>query len=187
MASIIPVDLATQAQTASKQDIQNKLAEVNALSNHLNMIMQQKNGAQSQQQSQNLDQMYATIKKNLDNESATLQKMIDDNRKKIAEKEREISSREGQIRTKEEIIEEHRQSVEDQKALLQVRDRMLQLSQEKNIYKQKVIYALLTLIIAVFLIMIVGYVYFGGAGSAANAVMNAAANTVNAAVNTRTT
>lgn len=185
MASIIPADLASQAQSASKQDIQNKLAEVNALSNHLNMIMQQKNGAQ--QQSQNLDQMYAAIKKNLDDESATLQKMIDDNRKKIAEKEREISSREGQIRTKEEIIEEHRQSVEDQKALLQVRDRMLQLSQEKNIYKQKVIYALLTLIIAVFLIMIVGYVYFGGAGAAANAVMNAAVNTVNAAVNTRTT
>lgn len=184
-ASVIPVDLAAQAQFASKQDVKNKLDEVNALSNHLKMIMQQKNGGNMQSQ-QSLDQMYDVIKKNLDVESAKLQKMIDDNRTKIAEKEREINSREGQIRSKEEIINEHQQSVNDQKALLEVRDRMLQLSQEKNIYKQKVIYALLTLIIAVFLIMIVGYVYFGGSTTNAVNAMNTAANVIINKVNKAT-
>ena len=59
------------------------------------------------------------------------------------------------------VPDERLAKLDEESQLMEVRDRMLQLSQEKNIYKQKVIYVLITLIIAFFLIGIVGYVYIG--------------------------
>ena len=160
MSSFIPANLADQAKKATPDAIKSKLNEVNSLSNYLKMTLAQKQPAAAN--GQDLGPLLDTIKGNLDRERATLQQMIDSNKTTLQAQEKEISVRQEQIKTKEQILMEHDNDVNNQKSLMILRDRMLQLSQEKNVWKQKVIYVLLSLIIAVFLIMIAGYAFSGG-------------------------
>jgi hypothetical protein len=44
--------------------------------------------------------------------------------------------------------------------LVATRDRMLQISQERNIYKQKIIYVLISMIIALTVLVISGYTIY---------------------------
>ena len=50
--------------------------------------------------------------------------------------------------------------IEYKKKLINTRNRMLELSQEKNIYKTKVIYTLLATVVALVLILLGSYVMF---------------------------
>ena len=50
--------------------------------------------------------------------------------------------------------------LEQKRAVLITRNRMLQLSQDRNVYKQKVIYTLISLIIVCFVLIIIGYIGF---------------------------
>lgn len=65
----------------------------------------------------------------------------------------ELQSAQDQLKNQMSLLENKRR-------LLITRNRMLQLSQDRNIYKQKVIYTLLAVIIACFVIILVGYVSF---------------------------
>lgn len=65
----------------------------------------------------------------------------------------ELQSAQDQLKNQMDLLEKKRR-------LLLTRNRMLQLSQDRNIYKQKVIYTLLAIIIACFIIILVGYVSF---------------------------
>lgn len=73
--------------------------------------------------------------------------------KDVSIRSSEISAAEAQLNRQKAILEEKRN-------ILITRNRMLQLSQDRNIYKQKVIYTLLALIIVCFVLVLVGYVSF---------------------------
>ena len=111
---------------------------------------------------EDLSPILNTIKTNLNQERDTLQEQINNTKQIISAQEREIATKSNEIRTREEILKDKDNNVSDNRSLLNVRDRMLQLSQDKNIYKQKVIYTLIALIISVFMIVICGYIFFGG-------------------------
>jgi hypothetical protein len=51
--------------------------------------------------------------------------------------------------------------IQNKMELLATRDRMLQLSQERNVYKKKVIYILFAVIIALLVAIIAAYTFFG--------------------------
>lgn len=70
----------------------------------------------------------------------------------INKKDQEIAQREEQIRRQEHEINY-------KKNLLITRDRMLELSQEKNVYKKKVIFTLLAVIFAIALLMALSFLY----------------------------
>lgn len=53
--------------------------------------------------------------------------------------------------------------IEQKSALMNTRNRMLELSIEKNVYKRKVIYTILALILAVIVMLVAGYVTFNRA------------------------
>lgn len=61
------------------------------------------------------------------------------------------------LRMQEEAIAQKRE-------LMRTRQRMLQLSIDRNVYKRKVIYTILALILAVIVLMIAGYVTFNRSG-----------------------
>jgi hypothetical protein len=50
--------------------------------------------------------------------------------------------------------------IDDKEKLLLTRSRMLQIAQDRNSYKKKIIYTLIALIFALFIITLVVYVYF---------------------------
>ena len=62
---------------------------------------------------------------------------------------------EKQMRQKQQLNE-----IDEKNKLILTRSRMLQLSQEKNIYKKKIIYSLTAIIFLILIITLSTYVYF---------------------------
>ncbi len=62
---------------------------------------------------------------------------------------------EKQMRQKQQLEE-----IEEKNKLILTRSRMLQLSQEKNIYKKKIIYSLIAIIFLILIITLSTYVYY---------------------------
>jgi len=60
----------------------------------------------------------------------------------------------------EMLFQKYNSDIRKKKELVATRDRMLQLSQERNIYKQKMIYVLLSIIITLVVIVIAIYSFF---------------------------
>ena len=57
--------------------------------------------------------------------------------------------------------------IQDKEKLLLTRSRMLQISQDRNSYKKKIIYSLLAVVFAIFILALVMYVLFTRKGSMA--------------------
>jgi uncharacterized protein (DUF3084 family) len=78
----------------------------------------------------------------------------------ITTKKAEIDKKSQQISEKQKQVYGQSQEIEDKMKLLDTRNKMLQLSIDQNIYKKKVIYSLLSVIIALIVGMIFFYTFF---------------------------
>jgi peptidoglycan hydrolase CwlO-like protein len=78
----------------------------------------------------------------------------------IASQQTEIANANSSLDTKKTQLENLNRLIEDKMKLIDTRNRMLQVVIEKNSYKKKVIYTLISVIIAIVIIMLVAYVYF---------------------------
>lgn len=75
-------------------------------------------------------------------------------------KQSEIQKKSSQITEKQQQVYGQSQEIEDKIKLLDTRNKMLQLSIDQNIYKKKVIYSLLSVIIALIVGMLFFYTFF---------------------------
>jgi hypothetical protein len=78
----------------------------------------------------------------------------------INNKKTEIDKKAAQISEKQKQVYGQSQEIDDKMKLLDTRNKMLQLSIDQNIYKKKVIYSLLSVIIALIVGMIFFYTFF---------------------------
>ena len=78
----------------------------------------------------------------------------------ITTKKAEIDRKAQQISEKQKQVYGQSQEIDDKMKLLDTRNKMLQLSIDQNIYKKKVIYSLLSVIIALIVGMIFFYTFF---------------------------
>jgi hypothetical protein len=65
-----------------------------------------------------------------------------------------------QLQQKQKIQSEQLREIQEKEKLLLTRSRMLQIIQDKNSFKKKVIYTLLSIIFLIFIITLALYVYF---------------------------
>ena len=72
----------------------------------------------------------------------------------------DIESKNSAIRDKQMRQIEQLKEIEDKEKLILTRSRMLQISQDRNSYKKKVIYSLIALILFIFIGTIMTYVLF---------------------------
>jgi hypothetical protein len=72
----------------------------------------------------------------------------------------DIESKNSAIRDKQIRQIEQLKEIEDKEKLILTRSRMLQISQDRNSYKKKVIYSLIALILFIFIGTIMTYVLF---------------------------
>ena len=72
----------------------------------------------------------------------------------------DISLKNNSIRDKQERQIEQLKEIEDKEKLILTRSRMLQISQDRNSYKKKIIYTLIALILFIFIATIMTYVFF---------------------------
>jgi hypothetical protein len=61
---------------------------------------------------------------------------------------------------KQNIQIQQLKEIEDKEKLLLTRSRMLQIAQDRNSYKKKIIYSLIALIFAIFIFTLVMYIFF---------------------------
>ena len=72
----------------------------------------------------------------------------------------ELGDKNNQLYEKQQIQLNQLKEIEDKEKLLLTRSRMLQISQDRNAYKKKVIYSLIAAIFAIFIFTLVMYVLF---------------------------
>ena len=72
----------------------------------------------------------------------------------------ELGDKNDQLYQKQQIQLNQLKEIEDKEKLLLTRSRMLQISQDRNAYKKKVIYSLIAVIFAIFIFTLVMYVLF---------------------------
>ena len=72
----------------------------------------------------------------------------------------ELGDKNEQLYQKQQIQLNQIKEIEDKEKLLLTRSRMLQISQDRNAYKKKVIYSLIAVIFAIFIFTLVMYVLF---------------------------
>jgi len=78
---------------------------------------------------------------------------------KIQMHDEDIKLREQALQNKNSQIQGQEMEIKKKMELLETRNRQLQLSMDRNIFKKKIIYTLLSLIIAIFIIILVSYVF----------------------------
>lgn len=72
----------------------------------------------------------------------------------------ELNTKNQELYKKQEIQLNQLKEIEDKEKLLLTRSRMLQISQDRNAYKKKIIYSLIAVIFAIFIFTLVMYVLF---------------------------
>ncbi len=97
---------------------------------------------------------------NIANQIKTIDTYLGLTNEEILKKKVEIDNKEKQISEKQKQVYGQSQEIEDKIKLLDTRNKMLQLSIEQNIYKKKIIYSLLSVIIALIVGMIFFYTFF---------------------------
>ena len=72
----------------------------------------------------------------------------------------DISEKNTELLGKQTIQLQQLKEIEDKEKLLLTRSRMLQISQDRNSYKKKIIYSLIAVIFAIFIFTLVAYIFF---------------------------
>ena len=104
---------------------------------------------------------YGEIENDISNtmqlQTEAIRQRIIDTQENITKQSNEISQKENEIEAKNNQIYGQSEQIEHKKRLMDTRNRMLQLSIEKNRYKKKVIWTLLAFVIAILAIMLFTY------------------------------
>ena len=85
---------------------------------------------------------------------------IKDNNKLQSSMLNELDQKNKLLIEKQLIQKNQLKEIEDKEKLLLTRSRMLQISQDRNSYKKKIIYSLIALIFGIFILTLVMYVLF---------------------------
>lgn len=89
-----------------------------------------------------------------------LKNMVEQQQGNIGALTEKIQNKDEELRNKIERSTLQQREIEYKRKLIATRNRMLELSQEKNIYKTKVIYTLLAVVIAIIIAILASYVYY---------------------------
>ena len=95
--------------------------------------------------------------KTLNDRTNQLNSNIIGSNKEIAQQNDDIDNVSDEINNKKLRSMQQRNILDNKEKLVNTRNRMLQISQEKNVYKKKMIYTLIALIILVTIIILISY------------------------------
>jgi hypothetical protein len=108
-----------------------------------------------------MSQYFSQIQENLSNQDVDeLKNMIQQQKGNIDSLSDKIKEKDEELRQKMERSVLQQREIDYKKKLITTRNRMLELSQEKNIYKTKVIYTLFATVLAITIFLLATYVYY---------------------------
>lgn len=133
----------------------NKVNELNVLKNYLTSKINT-----PQPNTNHLLNMQSKVIAELNKQQEELKQLILKKNAELKAQRDAISLKETDINERILRSEAQQTEIEYKKQILETRNRMLQLSQEKNLYKKKMIYTLLAVIIFILLIIISSYTFY---------------------------
>jgi hypothetical protein len=86
--------------------------------------------------------------------------LIDSNKNLQNITQTELNNKNEELLEKQKIQINQLREIEDKEKLLLTRSRMLQISQERNAYKKKIIYSFIAIIFGIFILTLLIYVLF---------------------------
>jgi hypothetical protein len=95
-----------------------------------------------------------------DNADDTTSTILNDMSEILSQQNSMLQQQNEQLEDKRLRNEIQLNSIEEKKNVINTRARMLQIAQENNVYKQKIIYTLIAFIFAVFIAILVMYVFY---------------------------
>lgn len=122
-----------------------------------------KSGTDNQKQMVALAEAQDAISSALEDSISQLQSQIHNTYSTTEVQQQMLGNVSTDITGKQERAMQQAMDIEQKISLMNTRNRMLELSIEKNIYKRKVIYTILALILAVIVMLVAGYVTFNKA------------------------
>lgn len=123
--------------------------------------------SQSQQLSQLGSSLDASIQ-DMTSETNGLIKGIQNTHQKIQTLENELKATGGDLELKMQRQHQQQNDIGNKQKLLSSRERMLQLSIEKNVYKRKVIYTYISIVCLILLLLFSAYFYYSKRGVRTN-------------------
>lgn len=123
--------------------------------------------SQSQQLSQLGSSLDASIQ-DMTSETNSLIKGIQNTHQKIQTLENELKATGGDLELKMQRQHQQQNDIGNKQKLLSSRERMLQLSIEKNVYKRKVIYTYISIVCLILLLLFSAYFYYSKKGTRMN-------------------
>jgi len=123
--------------------------------------------SQSQQLSQLGESLDASIQ-DMTSETNNLIKGIQNTYQKIQTLENELKATGGDLELKMQRQRQQHNDITNKQKLLSSRERMLQLSIEKNVYKRKVIYTYISVVCLILLLLFSAYFYYSKRGARMN-------------------
>lgn len=103
---------------------------------------------------------YKTAVKELNDINKKLQLIQQQTEKDIKDTSNSINDYKETLHNNHMLFERYKKNIKDKMQLVATRDRMLQLSQERNMYKRKIIYVLFSIIISLLIFSISAYTIF---------------------------
>lgn len=145
-----------------KQQLQDRIRVLRQRLTQAENVLSAKTGitSQSNLSQQQLNQFQGDMMQQANNQTRQLQFMTRNTQQKINEQRGELDMLEEELERKEIRSEQQMAEIDNKLKLIETRNRMYQLSQEKNVYKKKIIMTLISLIIMTLILMMVSYTYF---------------------------
>jgi hypothetical protein len=138
-----------------------KAAEVSYLTEAMDSVVYDSSSVNNQDKAKNIiSRFHASTKElgDMNNTIIELQKSATEDINKSAE---DIENYKQTLKNNNNLFQKYTHDIQNKMQLVATRDRMLQLSQERNIYKKKVIYVLFSIIITLLIAVVSAYTFFG--------------------------
>ena len=138
-----------------------KAAEVSYLTEAMDSVVYDSSSVNNQDKAKNIiSRLHASAKElgDMNNTIIELQKSATEDINKTAE---DIENYKQTLKNNNNLFQKYTNDIQNKMQLVATRDRMLQLSQERNIYKKKVIYVLFSIIITLLIAVVSAYTFFG--------------------------
>jgi len=165
MSSIAPdINLnesSEQIENMNATELQQKIAQLKVILSQL-IAYSSSRGVDipsSEADVQTFEQQQEQMINSLNSQINALRKRLENVNGQINTQSAELKTGEQELTERQARILAQQREIDNKKKLVESRNRMLQLSIEKNVYKKKVIYSLISAIIAVLILMLLGYSY----------------------------
>lgn len=108
---------------------------------------------------QNIDQAAKNLIEHSKKTISDIDSAIERQWGKIMEMRSEIEEKNDELSSKQHLSRLQDEEIRQKSDLVETRNRMLQLSQERNVYKQKIIYTLIAIVIAIISLLLISYAF----------------------------